>query len=161
MSHTFIACALAAGLTFAVACSQGPSPTAPSLAAAVASSQSSIIYDVSETDSLLNGNEAQLVGFDVASGLLTFNTTSGAVAATLHNGTVFRDAQLSRYAPVDPCRQFAIDYNTAGTTVDTNGVYLAISAMAGNGCIARIHLDKTVPPNPIAPIRSLRPLPTF
>jgi hypothetical protein len=129
--------------------------------AAGAPASSALIYDASDTDSLINGSEAQLTGFDTTSGMLTFNTTKGVFAATLVNDTVFRDAQLAKFIPKDPCRQFAIDYNTAGATVDANGVYQAISAMATSGCIARVQVDKLVPPNPVAPVKSFRPLATF
>lgn len=144
------ACAgvLAASLTAAAGCSQTASPTSPTGAAVTAAVSSALIYDASNTDSLINGSEVQLVGFDTASRQLTFNTANGMLTAALVDGTVFRDAQLPKFAPVDPCRQFAIDYNTAGATVDTNGVFQAISLMAGSDCLARVHIDKLVPPNP-------------
>ena len=145
---------LAASLTLTAGCGRSPSPTSPSGVAAPASS--AIIYDASDTDSLINGSDAQLVGFDTVTRQLTFNTTKGVFTASFDNSTVFRDAQLPKFAPVDPCRQFATDYNTAGASVDTNGVYLAISAMAGSGCLARIHTDKATPTPP--PIKSVRPL---
>jgi hypothetical protein len=150
----------AAGLTLGAGCRNSPALTAPSAVATPAPASSSVVFDASDTDSLVNGSEAQLTAFDTVTLLLSFNTTKGAFTALLDTSTVFRNAQTTKYSPLDPCRQFAIDYNTAGATVDTNGVFQAIAAMAGSGCLARIHTETTVtvPPNPI---KSFRPLSAF
>jgi hypothetical protein len=37
------------------------------------------------------------------------------------------------------------------TSGDIGGVLSAIQLMAANGCLGRIHIDKSVPPNPITP----------
>lgn len=74
---------------------------------------------------------------------------------------VLQAASLNQFAPTDPCRQYAVDYNTAGAAGNASGLFAAISAMSTSGCLARIHTDKIVPPNPIAPIRSFRPLAAF
>ena len=93
---------------------------------------------------------------------LDYVTAKGVASAAVFDGnSLFRSAQTAKYAPVDPCRQFAIDYNTAAPTGDSNGVFQAISAMAGSGCFARVQEDKLVPPNPTAPIKSFRPLSAF
>jgi hypothetical protein len=57
-------------------------------------------------------------------------------------GLVFRSANLNQYAPVDPCRQYSIDSNTAGASGNASGLLAAISAMS-------------------TPIRSFRPLAAF
>ena len=148
----------AASLSLALACS--PSPVAPGPLAGDPRGSAAITFDPSTTDSPVNGSEAQLTGFDGVS-LLSYNTTKGSFTAEFDNNTVFRIANLNQFAPVDPCRQYAVDYNTAGAAGNASGVFAAVSAMSTGGCLARLHVDKVVPPNPIAPIRSFRPLAAF
>ena len=145
-------------LTLALAC--GPSPSAPGLIAGGPQGSSALTFDGSATDSLLNGSDAQLTGFDGVS-LLSYNTTKGSFTAVFDSGTVFRSANLNQFIPVDSCRQYAINYNEAGAASDASGLFAAISAMSTGGCLARIHVDKVVPPNPVAPIKSFRPLAAF
>lgn len=136
---------LTGAITQLVGCIQSTSPTAPT----------SITFLF---DSNLQGSEWQLTGFD---GLnqLSFKTTNGASTALFDNNTVFRNAHLDEFTPVDPCRDFAAAYNKAGASYDTGGVFSAISSLATNGCLARILTDQ-YDPRP-APIKSFRPLATF
>jgi hypothetical protein len=119
-----------------------------------------ITFDASAIDSPVNGGQAQLAGFDGVN-LLSYNTTKGSFTAAFDNNTVFRIANLSQFSPVDPCRQYAVDYNAAGAAGNASGLFAAISAMSSSSCLARLRVDKIVPPNPIAPIRSFRPLAGF
>jgi hypothetical protein len=145
--------------SLALAC--GPSPAAPGPLGGRPQDSPAIIFDASGTDlSSLNGGEAQLTGFDGTS-LLSYITTKGSFSVTFDDNSILRSANLKQFTPVDPCRQYAVDYNTAGATVDAAGLFAAISAMSTSGCLARIHVDKTVPPNPTAPIRSFQPLASF
>jgi hypothetical protein len=157
MMSRSIACGVAAAL-LTIACDSPP--TAPRELARDTTPMFDVSFDPTATDLLVNGSEGQLSGFDGVS-QLSYNTAKGSFIATFDNNTVFRAANVDRFAPVDPCRQFAINYNTAGATIDVNGLFLAISAMSTSGCLARIQVDKSVPPNPTAPIRSFRPLATF
>ena len=148
-------------LLIATGCGQQTLPTSPS-AAVPATALQSLNFDADLDDSPLNGSEVQIVGFDTVSLRLDYVTAKGVASAAVFDGnSLFRSAQTAKYAPVDPCRQFAIDYNTAAPTGDSNGVFQAISAMAGSGCFARVQEDKLVPPNPTAPIKSFRPLSAF
>ena len=149
----FAACLRAAPLSLALACSVAPAEPRPLDDRA----QGSSTITVDDPDlGEIQGSVAQLSSFDNVS-LLTFSTSKGAVVAAFDNSTVFRTANLSRFIPTDPCRAFAINYNTATPTGDASGLFAAISAMAANGCLARIHVDRTSPNPP--PIKSFRPLP--
>jgi hypothetical protein len=146
----------AAPLAFALACD--PSPTTPELRTLSPRQSASVSFDPSVIDSPVQGSDAQLTGFDGAS-LLSYVTTKGSFTAVFDNATVFRAANLNQFAPVDPCRDYAVNYNTAGTAGDASGLFAAISAMSTGGCLARIHVDR-IAPNP-PPIKSFRPLAGF
>jgi hypothetical protein len=146
----------AAPLTFALACD--PSPTTPEPLADSPRRSAAMNFDPSVIDSPVQGSDAQLTGFDGAS-LLSYVTTKGSFTAVFDNATVFRAANLNQFAPVDPCRDYAVNYNTAGTAGDASGLFAAISAMSTGGCLARIHVDR-IAPNP-PPIKSFRPLAGF
>jgi hypothetical protein len=143
----------AAPLCLALACS--PTPAEPLLLDKGARSSLTITFDDSPLDGP-QGSVAQLSGFDNIS-LLSFSTSKGAMIAAFDGSTVFRSANVNQFAPVDPCRAYAINYNTAAPTGDASGLFAAISEMATNGCLARIHVDRTQPVPP--PIKSFRPLP--
>lgn len=145
-------------LSLALAC--GRAPAAPTPLAGSPPGSLAIIYDASAIDSSINGSEAQLTGFDGVS-LLPYISTKGSFTAVFDNDTVFRSANLNQYQPVDPCRQSAVDYNTAGAAGDASGLLAAISAISSRGCLAHLHGRQDRPPKPIAPIRSFRPLAAF
>jgi hypothetical protein len=105
----------------------------------------------------LQGSQAQLTSLD--SSLLAFTTAKGSFTALFDNSTVFRNAQIDKFSPVDPCRQFAIDYNAGGISGDSGQLLASINSMANAGCLGRILTDKTIPTPP--PIKSFRPLPTL
>ena len=147
------ACLRAAPLSLALAC--GTTPAEPRSLAGSAGGSRTITVDDADLGEI-QGSVAQLSGFDNIS-LLSFATSKGATIAAFDNATVFRSANLNQFAPVDPCRAYAINYNTAAPTGDASGLLAAISAMATNGCLARIHVDRTSPNPP--PIKSFRPLP--
>ena len=146
---------LAAAVCVTVGC--GGTPVSPAPAAGQSQGSLAIRFDTDSTDSIINGSEVQLTAFDGVS-QLSYNTTKGPFVALLDTQTIFRSANLNPFTPTDPCRQYAINYNTAGPTGDTNGLFAAISAMAASGCVARIHVDRTVPPNPV---KSFRPTAGF
>lgn len=143
----------AAPLGLVIGCS--PIPTEPRLF--VLQGPSTLNFDNTALDEP-QGSVAQLSGFDNIS-LLTFATSKGVTTAAFDGSTVFRSANLNIFTPVDPCRAHAINYNAAAPTGDSQGVYAAIAAMVSGSCFARIHVEKLVPPNPTAPIRSFRPVP--
>ena len=145
-------CAATIGLVLA-ACS--PVPAEPRVLNR--EGHSTINFDDTALDGP-QGSVAQLAGFDNVS-LLTFATSKGVTTAALDGGTVFRIANLNHFAPTDPCRAFAINYNAAASSGDVQGLNSAIWAFSNSSCYARIHVDKVVPPNPTAPIKSFRPHP--
>lgn len=147
------ACLRAAPLSLALAC--GITPAEPPPLDGTGLGSLTINFDDTPLDGP-QGSVAQLSGFDNIS-LLSFATSKGAAVAQFDNGTVFRSASLNQFSPTDPCRAYAINYNTAAPTGDTSGLLSAISAMATNGCLARIHVDRSSPTPP--PIKSFRPLP--
>ena len=151
----FAAFLRAAPLSLALACSVTPAEPRPLNGSMLGSS----IITVDDADlGLLQGSVAQLSSFDNIS-LLTFSTSKGPEVAAFDNSTVFRTANLNQFTPTDPCRAYAINYNTAAPTADASALFSAISAMASNGCLARIHVDRSVPIPP--PIKSFRPLPGY
>ena len=131
---------------FVVACSQSASPTAPASSSIVASSPGSgATGALSSTtsssvtfvdDSGVQGSEYVLSGFDGS--LLTFNGSKGSFSATFSSDTTFRNAQLDKFYPTDPCREFANNYNIGGVSGDTGQLLVAINDLASNGCHARI-----------------------
>jgi hypothetical protein len=152
-ASSIVAALLVAVISNACESTSAPWSPAPSSAASLTSAIPFVI------DSDVNGSEYVLTSLDIATGELVFSGSNGVVTAVLSTSTVFRDAQTAKYAPVDPCRPLAENYNTAGSTSDQGGVFSAIQAMATQGCHARILIEKnTVPPNPT---KSFRPLASF
>jgi hypothetical protein len=87
---------------------------------------------------------------DFSGGTLTaVNSKGEPVSITFSNDTIFREANLDRYSPVDPCRDVAEIYNTTpSSSLDTKIGVLS-------GCKARIWLQKSAPTDPC---RAFRPV---
>jgi hypothetical protein len=122
------------------------------LALAVTTAYASFVF---VTDATVTGSAYTLTSFDGTT-LLGVNK-QGSFSATFDENTVFRIAQLDKYLPVDPCREFAVAYNLAGITGDTASLVGAISGLASLGvCNARIVVNNQLP---VDPCRSFRPIP--
>jgi hypothetical protein len=162
------------GALFVVACNQMTSPTSPSLNTSplaspagratlsleriqLTAADASVDF-VTDTDE--NGTAFRLSAFDGVE--LHGTNNQGAFTAVFDTGTVFRNAHVDRFQPVDPCRDLAVNYNAAGISSDT-GLTTAIAELVTGGCVARVLVDKgsdaALPQPP--PIKSFRPLPSF
>ena len=146
-SRSPVACGLLFVTLAAVACSQPTAPGAPTLDLSATDPFPIDVVDASGSAFLLNG-------FDGTT--LTGYNRQGTLTTTIDNATVFRAAALDKFLPVDPCRSFAEAYNAAAAAGDQAGVLAAITAMATNGCAARVLVDKQ---QPVDPCRSFRPIP--
>ncbi len=93
------------------------------------------------TDTSVTGTEYVLNGFDASTLTISGANRKGSFSAPYNTGTVFRNAQVDKYLPGDPCRTFASDYNTAGLAGDSTGLNAALTNMATNGCHARVLVD--------------------
>jgi hypothetical protein len=153
-----VACSQPTAPTRSTAASAGSPSTGTTGGAVSAATASSITF---VTDTVVQGSEAQLTGFDLNTLTLSYSTTKGAFSATILPGTVFRDAQLARFHPTDPCRDVAQAYNDAGLAADASPLLQAITLMAGSGCLARIQTGKADASIPGDPMRRFRPLPAF
>jgi hypothetical protein len=74
--------------------------------------------------------------------------------ARFTSSTVFRQARLDRFQPVDPCRDIANTYNTS-TPTSADG-YATISALAGSSCRAKVLIGRSATPNVL---KSFQPIP--
>ncbi len=90
-----------------------------------------------------NGTTYVLTSFDGTSQFVGFDNQGKSFTATYGSTTSFKQAVLSKYQPVEPCRDAAASYNTAIGVNDTVGFNSALGSMAANSCLAKVLIDST------------------
>lgn len=103
-----------------------------------------------------NGSTYALTAFDGDFTLMGLNEQGRSFQAVYGSTTLFREAALEKFAPVDPCRTWAEAYNTYVQVNDTVGFNATLANMVTDSCLAKVHVDKK---NPIWRVRSFEPVP--
>jgi hypothetical protein len=103
-----------------------------------------------------DGSTYVLTSFDGDFALVGLNDQGRSFQAVYGSTTAFKDAVLDKFAPTDPCRTFAEDYNAYISVNDTVGFNATLANMVAASCKARVIVDRT---NPVWLIRSFKPVP--
>jgi len=164
MRASLTVAAVLIGTLFAVACGQSTSPTIPTAgtSASAASAGNGSVVPLSTTV----GTAYTLTGFNDFNCGFLFSIDFCELSGTNKQGsftgftqlTEFRNAQLDKYDPADPCRSYASDYNSALLAPfgeREQRLKLALAALA-NGCNARVVL---YPTSTYPRIRTFQPIP--
>jgi hypothetical protein len=147
------AVALPVFLAFAL----GGCSAAPDDAESLGTSESAL----RSTDPGPSAVEIKITSFDLATGTITgYNKHGWSYSGVLSDTTTWRQAQLSRFIPTDPCHDLALFYNQ--NIGDDSAVFATIADMAAfdvpNGgvasCNARIWFDGTR-----TNVRAFQPMP--
>jgi hypothetical protein len=100
-----------------------------------------------------NGATYVLLSVDSTNYVIGLNDQGRYLQGLYGPATRFRLAALDKYIPTDPCRQWAVNYNTYYGTNDTTGFFNTLVGMASNSCKVKALVDQA------SSIKSFQPVP--